>query len=237
MAIIFGGGGTDLGQLNTREGDAFFEDSANWGLGQPQQQPQQQAPPQQQQRAPQQQSPIVQAKAEAGNPLALPKDQETLARVVQQQVYNVIGGLAQTNQEKVNKLNDIKKSFLANEQYRPWYPAAEDHFNELIGQGHTIEQAANSSIRHVQNLARRGFQPPAPSKQSLVPSQFAAGHQLQGGAYRPDEDPNESQIYTEQQRAENHQKFIKHRRMHQEFIRSNGRTGKDLRELNPAAFE
>lgn len=217
-----------------------------WGIGaQPQQQQQQPAqqqqspqPQLQQQGVPQQQQPqIVLGKDDPNNPAALPKDQETLNRMVQQNVYGVLGSLAATSQAKQQKINHLRSQFMASEQHRPWYPVAEAYFNKQVNSGFSIEQAAQDAINHISELHRMGMKPPERQQNALIPSQFSGGVSLGNNQLRTDESSEGLSHYSDEQRLADRERYIKHRRQHQEWIKTGGARGKALHDLYPKAFE
>lgn len=201
--------------------------------GVPQQQVQQQTPP------PQQQQQVVAATATQGNPLALPKDEATLKRMIQQEaqhtMVNTLGTLANINQQKTQTLDAMKRKFSETPGYAPWTGVFENNFNKMVNQGYDIETAKNMSIEHVREMNSLGVKPPD-RPQGLIPSGNNRGTGIDQRYLRADESNDVTAHFTDEDKIKTREDWINRRNVAADYIKSGGMNGMSYQEMYPAAF-
>lgn len=201
----------------------------------PQAQPNRVPAQQAQQQAPQ----IVAAQATQGNPLALPKDPETLNRMIQQEaqktMVNTLSTLANINQAKNQTLDAMRRKFSETPGYAPWTGVFENNFNKMVNQGYDLDTAKKMSIEHVREMAQLGVKPPERSTSSIPSSNYRGGN-LKANELRPDEDGSSTTFFSDEEKAAAREDWINRRNVAADYVKSGGVNGMSYQEMYPGAF-
>lgn len=226
------------GASNIPNGPKSWDDPDYWAL--PGQQQQQATPPtpqptvQQQAPAPQ----LVLGKVDPNNQMSRPVDQETLQRMIQQETVNTIGHMVNTNNQVQQASQYLRQQFLKSEKHRPWLPIAEVAYNQRLADGGTVEQARDFALKQCKALAGQGLDPTKMIQQnSHVPQIGGYNGMGQLSSLKPGESASAIGFYSDEQRMQDRQKWMKDRQKHYHFVKSGGSMGKHLRDSNPGAYD
>lgn len=192
------------------------------------------AAPQQQQQ-PQITVPTQEQQQQMGK-VPLPQTQQELAAIIRSEVTQALTGVQQHAERIQQQGEALRSKFLNHPQWAPWANIAVNQFTNFIRQGMDVQAAYSATVSHVQNLAAQGVtvdpsRVPSPNYGNGAGAQ-GGGHSYGDASFRPDEGGMKNRIgfYSDEQRAEDREKYNLARKYDQEFAKSRGELGAPMSE-------